>query len=165
MVIIGPNGPITIGSAAAIGFALGGYMASSSGTPPTKSRSNVPGGIVARAAQIVIVLTIQGLILFLVAGRLEWTWAWVFLGIYLVSISINSAFMIRGSPETIAERGRPKEMRNWDKLVGGSWGLAQFVVLPLVAGLDVRLGWTREISAPWHLGGALVFAGGLALSG
>ena len=140
-------------------------MASSSGTPPPKSLSNVPGGIVARAAQIVIVLTIQGLILFLVAGRLDWTWAWVFLGIYLVSISINSAFMIRGSPETIAERGRPKEMRNWDKLVGGSWGLAQFVVLPLVASLDARLGWTRELSAPWHLGGAVVFAGGLALSG
>jgi protein-S-isoprenylcysteine O-methyltransferase Ste14 len=111
------------------------------------------------------VLTIQGLILFLVSGRLDWTWAWVFLGIYLVSISINSAFMIRGSPETIAERGRPKEMRNWDKLIGGSWGLVQFVVLPLVASLDARLGWTRELSAPWHLGGAVVFAGGLALSG
>jgi protein-S-isoprenylcysteine O-methyltransferase Ste14 len=94
-----------------------------------------------------------------------WLWAWVLLGIYLVSVFINSAFMLRTSPETIAERGQPKEMKDWDKLVGGLWGLAQFLLLPLVAGLDVRFGWTRELSTPWHLAGAVVFAAGLGLFG
>jgi len=37
------------------------------------------------------------------------------------------------------------EMKDWDKIVGGLWGLAQ-LVLSLVAGMDVRFGWTGELS-------------------
>ena len=133
--------------------------------PPTENHPNVVAGIVTRFGQVVILLGVQAAILFLAAGRLNWTWAWVFLGIYLVSVSINSAFMLRTSPETVAERGRPKEMKDWDKVVGGLWSLAQFLVLPLVSALDVRFGWTREISAAWHIAGAVVFAVGLGLFG
>jgi hypothetical protein len=60
-------------------------------------------------------------ILFLATGRLNWTWAWVFLGIYLVSISINSAFMLRTSAEPIAERGQPKEMKEYAKSATASF--------------------------------------------
>jgi protein-S-isoprenylcysteine O-methyltransferase Ste14 len=82
-----------------------------------------------------------------------------------VSVSINGTFLLRTSPETVAERGRPKEMKDWDKVVAGLWGLAQYLVLPLVAGLDVRFGWTLELSAPGHVAGAVVLAVGLGLFG
>lgn len=133
--------------------------------PSTENHSNVAKGIVARFGQVVVVLVTQAAFLFLGAGRLNWKWAWVFLGIYLVSISINSVFMMRTSPETIAERGRPKEMKDWDRVVSGLWSLVQFLVLPLVAGLDVRFNWTRELSDAWHIAGAVIFAIGLGLFG
>jgi len=69
------------------------------------------------------------------------------------------------SPETIAERGQAKETKDWDKIMGGLWSLAQFLVLPLVVGLDMRFGWTRELGAAWHVAGAVVFAVGLGLFG
>jgi protein-S-isoprenylcysteine O-methyltransferase Ste14 len=140
-------------------------MSTISKIPPTKNRSSVVTGILSRFGQVAILLVVQAAILFLAAGGLNWTWAWVFLGIYLVSVSINSAFMMRTSPETIAERGQAKETKDWDKVVGGLWSLAQFLVLPLVAGLDMRFGWTRDYSALWHVAGAMVFAVGLGLFG
>jgi protein-S-isoprenylcysteine O-methyltransferase Ste14 len=39
------------------------------------------------------------------------------------------------------------------------------VLLPLVAGLDARFGWTGPIGVALHLAGAVLFAGGLALFG
>jgi len=132
---------------------------------PAESHPNIAAGIAARFLQIVIGFGLLAAVLFLAAGRLNWLWAWVSLGIYLVSVLINSAFMLHTSPATIAERGRPKEMKDWDKVVGGLWGLAQSLLLPLMAGLDVRFGWTRELSIPWHVVSAVVFAAGLGLFG
>lgn len=111
------------------------------------------------------VLLLQAVILFLAAGRLNWIWAWVFLGIYLVNVSVNSALLLHTSPETIAERGRAKETKNWDKIVNGLWSLAQYLALPLVAGLDMRFGWTRELGTVWQVAGAVVLGLGLALFG
>ena len=140
-------------------------MSTISEIPPTKHRSSVVTGILARFGQVAILLLVQATLLFLAAGGLNWIWAWAFLGIYLVSVSINSAFLMRTSPETSAERGQAKETKDWDKLVSGLWSLAQFLVLPLVAGLDIRFGWTRNYTALWHLAGAVLFALGLVLFG
>jgi protein-S-isoprenylcysteine O-methyltransferase Ste14 len=140
-------------------------MNTKSEIPPTENRPNVAAGIAARVLQIVIGFGLLAAVLFLAAGRLDWLWAWVLLGIYLVGVAINAVFMLRNNLETIAERGRPREMKDWDKVVGGLWSLAQFLVLPLVAGLDVRFGWTRELSAAWQIAGAVVFAVGLGLFG
>jgi protein-S-isoprenylcysteine O-methyltransferase Ste14 len=133
--------------------------------PPTENHPNIVAGIAARVLQIGIGFSLIAATLFLAAGRLKWLWAWVLLGIYLVSVIINSAFMLHTSPATIGERGRPKEMKTWDKVVGGLWGLVQWLLLPLIAGLDIRFGWTRELSTLWHVVGAVVYAAGLGLFG
>ncbi len=109
-----------------------------------ENRPNVAAGIVARAGTVAIFLVLQAVILFLAAGRLNWMWAWVYLVIGLVSIAINGTIMLRTSPETIVERGRPQATQDWDKVVGGLWALALYLMLPLVAGLDVRSGNCRE---------------------
>jgi protein-S-isoprenylcysteine O-methyltransferase Ste14 len=73
---------------------------------------------------------------------------------------------LRAGPGVIAERRRPADSApTWDKVLGGLWAAAEFLALPLVAGLDVRLGWTGEVALVWHLAGAAVFAGGLGLFG
>ena len=133
--------------------------------PSGEDRSSLTAGIVVRFAQVAIGIFLQAAILFLAAGRLTWMWAWVFLGIYLVGVLVNATFLMRTGPATIAERGRPKEMKTWDKVVGGLWGVAQFLLLPLVAGPDVRFGWTGTLALAWHAAGAVLFAAGLGLFG
>jgi protein-S-isoprenylcysteine O-methyltransferase Ste14 len=132
---------------------------------PTERDPNILTGIAARAAQIIGVFVFLSVVLFLAAGRINWTWAWIFLGLYVLSVAINSTFLLRTNPETVAERGRPKEMKDWDKIVSGLWGFAQFLAVPLIAGLDSRFGWTREVGANWHIAGAVIFAVGLAIFG
>ncbi len=132
--------------------------------PPHAQRPNLLAGILARAAQVAVSFVLIGVVLFVSAGRLDWTWAWVMLGIYVASVAVN-IFFLRNNPETIAERGQPGEMRRWDQIIGGLWGLAQFLLVPLVAGLDVRWGWTPALAAGWHWAGALAFAAGLGLFG
>jgi protein-S-isoprenylcysteine O-methyltransferase Ste14 len=122
-------------------------------------------GIAARVGTVAFFIVLQAAILFLAAGRLNWTWAWVYLGICLVSVAVNGAIVLRTSPETVAERGRPQATQNWDKVVGGLWGLVLYLVVPLVASLDVRFGWTRGLSAAWNLAGAVMLAAGLGLGG
>jgi protein-S-isoprenylcysteine O-methyltransferase Ste14 len=140
-------------------------MNEESGAPPSGSRPSLAAGIVARVGTVAFFIVLQGVILFLAAGRLNWTWAWVYLGICLVSVVINGVIMLRTNPETIAERGRPQATQNWDKVIGGLWALLLYLVLPLVAGLDLRFDWTRELSAAWNLAGAAALAAGLGLGG
>lgn len=140
-----------------------GEMSTLPNTSPTPNQQNILSGIVARAVQIVVTLALMAGILFGAAGQLDWVWAWVLLQIYLAIVAINSVLLVRTNPEIIAERGKPKEMRDWDKLVSGLWGIAQFLLIPIVAGLDFRFGWSGELDPFWHIAGAVVFALGLAL--
>lgn len=122
-------------------------------------------GIVARAAQVGIMFLLIAVLLFGGAGTLDWVCGWLYLLIYLASVLVNVWFL-RHSPELIAERGRPAEsMLAWDKVLGGLWAAAQFVGLPLAAGLDLRFGWTGPIDLGWHLLGVVLFATGLGLFG
>ena len=139
-------------------------MNTESEIPPTENNPNVGAGILKRIGTLAIFFVLIAVILFLAAGRLNWTWAWVYLGICLVSVLINGTIMLRTSPETIAERGELKMTKKWDKVVSGLYALAMYFALPLVAGLDVRFGWARDISVAWHVAGAVVFAVGLELS-
>ncbi|NIM51734.1 MAG: isoprenylcysteine carboxylmethyltransferase family protein [Gemmatimonadales bacterium] len=123
------------------------------------------GGIIKRVGTVAVFLVVNAALLFVSAGRVDWLWAWVFLGICLLSMAINGTILLRTSPETIAERGRPQATKGWDKLVGGLWALCLFLVVPVVAGLDERFAWTGQIGPAWNIAGALVLAVGLGLAG
>lgn len=133
--------------------------------PPAEHHARVSAGVAARAGQIAFSLALIAAILFLAAGRVDWIWAWGYLAISLVSVLINGAIMLRRSPETIAERGQPGAMQGWDKVVSGLWAAAQYLALPLVAGLDLRFGWTHALSDGWHWAGVIAYSAGLALGG
>ena len=121
-------------------------------------------GIAKRMSQVFITIAFQAAVLFLAAGRLAWLWAVVFLGLNLLGVCINAFFLLRHHPETVAERAEAKGMKDWDKIIGTLWSLMQFLFLLLVAGLDVRYGWTAPPPPLWvHLAGSVVFALGFAL--
>jgi protein-S-isoprenylcysteine O-methyltransferase Ste14 len=143
---------------------IGADMNTKSETSPVEKRANIVSGIFMRVGTVAIFFVLIAAILFVSAGRLDWTWAWVYLIICVVFMLINGSIMLRTSPETIAERGRPKETKNWDKVVSGLYALAVYLVLPLVAGLDVRFSWTKEVSISWHIMGAVLLVAGLVLS-
>jgi len=139
-------------------------MNTKSDIPPTENHPTVVAGILKRSGTVAIFLVLIAVILFLAAGRLNWTWAWVYLGINLVSVLIVGTITIRTNPETVAERGELKMTKKWDKVVSVFYLLAMYIALPLVAGLDVRFGWARDLSIAWHVAGAVVLAAGLGLS-
>ena len=140
-------------------------MKSKAEKPPTNDRPTLIAGILSRFGAIVFMLTVEAAILFLAAGRLDWIWAWIFIGINLAVVLVNGTILMRTNPEMVAERGRPKEVKNWDKAVSGLWALAQYLAVPLVAGLDARFGWTRGFGILWNIAGAAVFTAGMALFG
>ncbi len=67
---------------------------------------SLKSGIIRRMVQVFITILIQASILFLAAGTFRWWEAWAYIGMYLGGIAINSVFMLRLNPETIAEQGK-----------------------------------------------------------
>ena len=124
---------------------------------------DLKAGIVKRAIQVLVQILIQAVILFLSSGRLDWGWAWGFIGLNLVGVSINSAIMLRVCPETIAARAETGEMKHWDKIIGGLWALMYFVLVLLIAGLHGRFAWIGQLTLGIHLAGALASVLGFAL--
>jgi protein-S-isoprenylcysteine O-methyltransferase Ste14 len=128
---------------------------------------DVKAGIVKRAVQVFFLIAFQAAMLFLSSGRLDWLWAWVYVGFYLAAALINATFMLRYSPETIARRAEATGMKDWDKVVGGLFGVMYFVIILLIAGLDVRFGWTlragTQIALALQIAAVVAFAAGYAL--
>lgn len=139
-------------------------MGTQGGMSPTEDRQSLATGIALRVGAVAFFLILEAVILFAAAGRLDWTWAWVYLAICVGTVLVNGSIMLRASRETIAERGRPGETATWDKVVSGLWSLALYLVLPLVAGLDIRLAWTGDVAVAVNVVGALVLAAGLGLA-
>lgn len=133
-------------------------------TLPGDQHQNMLVGIFKRVGAIAFFLTLQAIILFACAGRLDWIWPWVYIAISLLIVLVNGVFLLRTSPETIAERGQPGETRDWDKWIGALWALALYLVLPAVAGLDERFDWTH-VNTAWQVAGAALLVASGALSG
>jgi protein-S-isoprenylcysteine O-methyltransferase Ste14 len=116
-----------------------------------RDAQQIQRGVARRIVQVALLVVFQASMLFLAAGRLDWVWGWVYIGVYLVVAPINALFLLRFSPETIADRAEARGMRDWDKVVGGLFGVMYFIVLLLVAGLDVRYGWTGQVDLWIHI--------------
>ena len=119
--------------------------------------SDIRAGILKRAVQIGIQLLIIAGVLFISSGRLDWWMAWVYLGVFVVGVSVNSLVLMRISPELIAERAEQMraDAKDWDRILASLWGLMSIVAL-LIAGLNMRFGWSPQIPPALELV-ALVF--------
>jgi protein-S-isoprenylcysteine O-methyltransferase Ste14 len=124
----------------------------------------VLAGIVKRLVQIVVVLILEALLLFGASGQIGWIWAWIFLGISVLSIIFNSILLVKKNPGMVAERGNSKLIMGWDKIVATLYTLSLFACVPLVAGLDNRFGWTYNLSEVWNVAGAVGLASALAFA-
>jgi len=90
-------------------------------------------------------------ILFLSAGRLDWVMGWTLIGITFLWASATALVGIFRNPGLLAERlGPRKGAKTWDTVIMGIVGLAT-IARCIVAGLDVRFGWTTGISLPLQI--------------
>lgn len=96
-----------------------------------------------RLVQVFALVVVYGLFLFIPAGSLRWWNAWVYLGLFLLSILTAGLYVARKHPEIINERGRPSEKtKPFDRTFARIYmplGLAALVL----AGLDYRFGWSE----------------------
>lgn len=96
-----------------------------------------------RLVVVVLYFVISGTILFVSSGTIDWPEAWILLGSGVVLGLVMLPFIIRKNPEVINERGRKSsKTKGWDKVLGAF--MAPLVIgYMVVAGLDVRFGWSN----------------------
>jgi protein-S-isoprenylcysteine O-methyltransferase Ste14 len=113
-------------------------------------QSGMKSKILKRIIQVVFQFLVIMAILLISAGRLSWLWAWVYFGMGVGILAINTLIL---SPELIAERGQPREnVKNWDRVLTV---LIIFPTLgmPIVIGLDERFGWSPDLDSAIHIAG------------
>ncbi|MBN1121186.1 MAG: isoprenylcysteine carboxylmethyltransferase family protein [Anaerolineae bacterium] len=133
----------------------------------TKQEHPTPGAVAIK--EIIRMTAFGGLIgalIFLPAGRLDWTMGWVFLGLWLVPKLAYVFLLLWRDPDLLAERAtRHEDTKRWDKIILPVYfvfGLATF----LVGGLDGgRFRWSGEIPPAVIAAAIIIYLLGNSLSG
>lgn len=122
-------------------------------------QTGISHGVMKRLLQLVLSGIVLAVVMFASAGRADWWQAWAYLAIFCGAIVFNGLFVLGKDPELIAERGETKEnTKGWDKVVSDLITGVTLLTL-IVAGLDVRFGWSSTALAVSVAGLLLVVAG------
>jgi protein-S-isoprenylcysteine O-methyltransferase Ste14 len=126
--------------------AMNSTLASTSTSNPDLRRS-----IIRWFVRELMGVVMMGVILFVSAGRLDWPMAWLLLALTLIWALGTAAVTIPRCPELLAERrGLRKGAKTWDIALMSTVGVLELVYL-VIAGLDVRYGWTSSTPLPAQL--------------
>ena len=107
------------------------------------------------------------MILFIAAGRLDWVWGWVYVGIVVSFTFVSRIIVIRTNPDLIAERAQfleREDVKGWDRLILFFLLLIGPLAVMIVAGLDERFGWSPRISVTLRVVALVVMVLGFAVS-
>lgn len=94
------------------------------------------------------------IVLFIAAGRLNWVWAWVYVGIVVSFTLVSRIAVIRTNPDLLAERAQSldrEDVKGWDRLILFFLLLIGPLAMMIVAGLDERFDWSPQIRLPFQL--------------
>lgn len=110
-------------------------------------------------------LVAYAVILFAAAGRLDWVWGWAWLAVLLTFMLAHPVLLARRDPALLAERSqglRAPSVKRWDRWLVGASGI--MMIAPwIVAGLDLRLGWTAAFPLAAHIAGLLLAIAGFSV--
>jgi len=119
-------------------------------TPTDCTGTSKPeGGITLRAVlSFLLVVVLLPLVLFVAAGRWDWTAAWAYVAIHWAGTFASRLLAWRANPDLLAERARSVEKgfgRGWDRLLLPLGAIVGPLALWTVAGLDERLTWSPDL--------------------
>jgi protein-S-isoprenylcysteine O-methyltransferase Ste14 len=98
-------------------------------------------------------------ILFAAAGTVDWPGAWIYTGLLLIMLAIFAVVLYRVNPELINQRGEKKpDTKGFDKVFASVYA-PLILIMPAVAGFDVRYGWS---GMPFSLAGIGIFLWGVS---
>jgi len=82
--------------------------------------------------------------IFIPAGTLKWTEAWIFIILYTVAVTAAVVWMKKKAPDLLKERmKRKKDVKKWDKIFMAVYSIFLLVIL-ILPGLDaVRFQWSN----------------------
>lgn len=99
--------------------------------------------ILKRLLQVSAFIAILAVLLFVPAGRVDWVMGWAFIGVYVVGVLLTAAYVGRINPDLIEERTQVKEgTKGWDRVLTNLFSLVALPGVMIVAGLDMRFGWS-----------------------
>ena len=105
-------------------------------------------------------------ILSLAAGRLDWLWGWIFIGLMALFMASHVVLLVPINPDLLVERAgglRQEGGKRWDRWLASLAAGVFPIVSWYVAGLDLRFAWSSPKPLAIHLIGAGAVALGFAL--
>jgi protein-S-isoprenylcysteine O-methyltransferase Ste14 len=116
--------------------------------------------------QLLFFIVLTPFLPLLISWRWGWWEAWVYGILSVLGFVVSRLLAARRHPDLIAERSRTMQHGNaqpWDKKLAPLMGLSGILVL-VIAGLDVRLGWSPAFSLPVKILALVLIVGGYVLS-
>jgi len=116
--------------------------------------------------QAILGVAAYGVIIFLAAGTLDWVRGWLLLGLLAAFLAAHPLILVPINPDLLVERGkglRDEGVKGWDRWIASLAGGVMPFISWIVAGLDVRFGWTGSVPLVYHLVGVLGMALGFGL--
>ena len=115
-----------------------------------------------RIIVVILILVVGWGLFFLGGGTFNWTAAWVYVALQLGVFLVVGLPTIRLNPEIINERGRKSDKtKSWDKIFSAIYA-PQIFLMPLIAGLDYRFGWSAPVYG-WQIVGFICLIPGFSL--
>jgi protein-S-isoprenylcysteine O-methyltransferase Ste14 len=108
-------------------------------------KSNISGLVLKWLVQIGRFTLIIAASLFISSGRLDWVMAWVYIGVFVAGQVVTGFILIPNNPELAAERAQLKGKRDLDRVLSGLVALFGPAGIWIMAGLDLRFGWSLKI--------------------
>jgi protein-S-isoprenylcysteine O-methyltransferase Ste14 len=128
------------------------------GGKPDQSRETVRA-VVREAIGVVFV----AVTLFIPAGTLNWAMGWALVGIYAVWVGATALILMPNNPDLLIERAtRKKGNKTWDTVILSIVGLTT-IAKYILAGLDVRFGWTVQMPLTIQIAALIIATLGYAL--
>lgn len=115
--------------------------------------------------QLLIVIVLIPFLPLLITRRRGWWEAWAYALTSIFGFIVSRVLAARRHPDLLRERSRMTDhadMKPWDKVLAPLMALGGGLV-PLVAGLDKRFGWSRSFSLPAKALALAAIIGGYAL--
>jgi protein-S-isoprenylcysteine O-methyltransferase Ste14 len=125
-----------------------------------KGNAELKSRVRKRILQVVLQFLIFALILFSTSGKLNWIWAWVYMGVSILILAVNAMVL---SPELMAERGEVKEnVESWDRYMASIGSILTLVII-ILPGLDLRFEWSPPLNPFVQIIGLIGYVLGMGL--